>query len=352
MAAFLLANAIQPEPMGGWILEQTKLISNIVNSPVCVSDPELQSWLETEGGSIFTCPRWDSLDRTVAPLTINQTMAVVFGGTAPTPNAIPTHIEQMVRLERAQVWSATKLAKYFNKDQADPIQAIVNDIAGYWAYRDQAAFLAAWVGVFADNDAAPAGTEHTQGDLTLDVSDSGNFEDGVTNFTAENAIECVGLMGDAEDDLGYIVTHSKVRRTMEKNDLLDVVKDSTPGRLSSYRGRPIIVNDSMTKGSGNVYHTYFFGAGSTAVAMAQPDVPFEIARYADGGNGAGQEAVWSRIRRSIHPYGHKFVGSFTANTGGPTDATTSGNLGHAGSWERTVRERKQIKAARLITTEG
>lgn len=346
MTAFLLANAIQPDPMGDWVLEATKLISNITNSPICIEDEKLNEWLASEGGDIYTRPFWDSLDRTVAPLTINQTMAVVFGGTAPTPNSIPTHIEQMVRLERAQVWSATALSKYFNKNQADPIQAVVNDLAGYWAYRDQATFLATWIGVFADN------TANDSGDLTLDVSDSGSFEDGVTNFTAENAIEAVGLMGDAEDDLGYIVTHSKVRRTMEKADLLDSVKDSTPGSLRSYRGRPIIINDSMTKGAGQVYHTYFFGAGSTFISRANPDVPFEIARYADGGNGAGQEAVWSRIRRVVHPRGFKFQGSYTANTGGPTDATSSGNLGHAGSWDRTVLERKQVKASRLITTEG
>jgi hypothetical protein len=346
MASFLLANAIQPEPMGDWVLEQTKLISNIVNSPVCIEDPELDTWLQSEGGSLYQRPYWDSLDRTVAPLTINQTLPVVFGGTAPTPNAIPTHLEQMVRLERANVWSATALSRYFNKNQADPIQAIVNDLAGYWAYRDQVAFLAAWIGVFADN------TANDSGDLTLDVSDGGVFEDGVTNFTAENAIETLGLMGDAEDDLGIIVTHSKVRRTMEKADLLDAVKDSTPGTPRSYRGRQLIINDSMTKGSGNVYHTYFFGAGSTFVSMVNPPRPFVISMYEDGGNGAGQEAVWSRVRRCVHPRGFKFIGSFTANTGGPTDATTSGNLGHAGSWDRSVSEVKQVRARRLITTEG
>jgi hypothetical protein len=332
--------------MSGWILEATVKISNIVNSPVCVEDPDLTAWLASEGGSLYVVPVWDSLDRTVAPLTINQTLPVVFGGSAPTPNSIPTHIEQMVRVERAQVWAAGKLAKYWNKNQADPIQAVVNDLGGYWAFRDQEQFLATWVGVFADN------TANDSADMTLDVSDGGVFEDGVTNFTAENAIEAVGQMGDHEDDLGYIVTHSKVRRTMEKADLLDVVKDSTPGTPRTYRGRPLIINDSMTKGSGNVYHTYFFGAGSTLIARAEPDNPFEIAHYADGGNGAGHDAVWSRIRRCIHPHGFKFQGAFTSNTGGPTDAATSGNLGHSGSWDRMVGDRRQAKAVRLITTEG
>ncbi len=114
----------------------------------------------------------------------------------------------------------------------------------------------------------------------------------------------------------------------------------------------MIINDSMTKGSGNVYHTYFFGAGSTFVSRANPTRPFAIANYEDGGNGAGQEAVWSRVRQVFHPRGFKFQGAFTANTGGPTDATSSGNLGHSGSWDRTVLERRQVKAVRLITTEG
>lgn len=350
MAATLLANIIQPEPMGNWIVEATTLLSNIDASGVMVDDQFLQNWLETDGGLTLKAPKWDSLVRTDAETAITEALPYQLGGTAQvTPSGIPTHLEEAVRVERAKVWSATKLAKYFNNKQADPIQAIVNDLAGFWAFRRQAMFLATWAGVFADNDAAPSGSEHVQGDLTHDVS-GGGFVDGETNFTAENFIDALGLMDEQEDDLGIIVTHPLVRRTMAKADLLDVVRDSDARAPRTYQGRPIITNRAMVSSAG-VYHTYIFGAGCTGRAIAQPDRPFAISMHEEAGGGAGQEAVWSRVRWCMHPYGHRYVGTPTANTGGPTNAATSGNLAHAGSWQRTAPERQQIKAVRLITRE-
>jgi hypothetical protein len=353
MAATVLADVIDPTPMGGWVLEKTMLLSGIDQSPAVVDDPDLNSWLESEGSMTWTGPRWDSLNRTAVELTINEMAPVVFGGTAPTPQGIDTHIETAVRVERAQVHSSTKLAKYYNSRQADPLDAIITDLAQYWLYRRQAYFLATWAGVFADNDAAvDSGGTHVAGDLTLNRSAAGVYSAGVTNMTASNFIDAVQLMGDDSDSLGYIVTHSVVRAGLEKADLLETIKDSQGGKVLTYRGKQLLINDSMAKGAGNVYHTYIFGAGSTGRGTGQPDVPFEHSRYADGGNGAGQDAVWTRVRWCFHPYGHRFIGAPTANTGGPTNAATANNLAHLGSWVRTAPERKQIKAVRLITTEA
>jgi hypothetical protein len=351
MATTQLSDVIgNPQVFGQWLVEETKRLSNIDNSPIVQDDDELNQWLKSEGNIKWTGPRYDSLDRTQAEVVITQTDGVQFtGGTAtPAPQKITSHIEEAVRTERSNWWSASQLSKYLNLRQDDPLQAILADLGGYWAFRRQAMWLASWVGVFAANDLAPVnGSTHTQFDLTLDRSNVGNFSAGITNFTAENAIDTLGLMGDAEDDLGYIVTHSTVRRTMEKNDLLDVIKDSAPGQPKSYRGRPIIINDEMTKGAGNVYHTYFMGAGCTRRGVGIPDEPVELARFAEAGNGAGQNVIFNRVRWCLHPKGYRFFGT-PAAAGGATNA----ELQTAANWVRSAKERKQIPVARLITTES
>jgi hypothetical protein len=48
--------------------------------------------------------------------------------------------------------------------------------------------------------------------------------------------------------------------------------------------------------------------------------------------------------------GHAYVG--TAANGGPANGSGANNLAAAGSWNRVAAERKQVKIARLRTTEA
>lgn len=347
--ADVIANA---DVFGQWVLQRSTKLSNIDSSIAVVDDPELIEWASNKGSIFHDYPRYNPLDRTALPKIASQADGIAFSGGAAVaaPLGITSFQERAVRSFRNQWWSASALARYLNLEQSDPVDMILADMGGYWAFRNQVQFLSAWSGVFADNDQAPAGSDtHDQGDLTLDVSNGGVFVDGQTNFTAENYINARQKMGDHKNDLAILVTHSVVESTMEKGDLLDYVKDSTGGAPSTYRGLPIIINDEMTKGAGNVYHTYIFGRGSTGRALANPRKfrPVEMSRHAEAGNGSGQDVVWSRICAVYHPYGYQFVGTPAAD-GGPTDA----ELATAANWSRRDPERKRIKAVRLITTEA
>jgi hypothetical protein len=349
--ADVIANA---DVFGQWVLQRSTKLSNIDTSIAVVDDLELIEWARNKGSKTFEYPRYNPLDRTATPKIANQGDGIAFSGSSAVaaPLGITSFQEKAVRSFRNQWWSASALSRYLNLNQSDPIDMILADMGGYWSYRNQVQFLSTWQGVFADNDLAPAGDDtHDQFDLTHDVSGlaGGSFDDGVTNFTAENYINARQKMGDHKNDLAIIITHSVVEATMEKGDLLDYVKDSTGGAPSTYRGLPIIINDEMTKGSGNVYHTYIFGRGSTGRALVNPpgNLPVERSRHAEGGNGSGQDVVWSRICSCYHPYGYQFVGSPAAD-GGPTDA----ELATAANWSRRDPERKRIKAVRLITREA
>jgi hypothetical protein len=99
-----------------------------------------------------------------------------------------------------------------------------------------------------------------------------------------------------------------------------------------------------------VFQTWLFGAGAVRVGFGSPKVPTEVDRLPSAGNGSGQEVLYNRTEWIIHPVGCAYAVAAPAK-GGPTNATTAGNLAHAASFQRVFPERKQIKIARLITRE-
>ena len=151
------------------------------------------------------------------------------------------------------------------------------------------------------------------------------------------------------EDLRLIMVHSIVYARMQKNNLIDFIPDARgETQIPTYLGRVVIVDDGCPQ-SGGVFESWLFGAGAIRLGMGSPKVPTEVERAPASGNGGGSEILYSRQELSMHPAGHAYIG--TSAKGGPSNAATSNNLAHAGSWSRVYPERKQIKIARLITRE-
>ena len=203
-------------------------------------------------------------------------------------------------------------------------------------------------GIFADNDAAPSGTEHVQGDLTNDIKGA-SFVDGTTNFNAGGFLDALVTMGDSQEDLAMVMVHSIVYNTMQKKNLIDFVSDSQGlVRIPTYLGRQVIVDDGLPN-SGGVFQSWIFGTGAVQWGVGQAKVPTATARKEDSGNGGGSEILYNRVVWGLHPTGHRYMGA--APNGGPSNANTTNNLANAGSWMRAYTERKQIKIARLVSRE-
>jgi hypothetical protein len=229
--------------------------------------------------------------------------------------------------------------------------AIGSLVAGYWARRLQAAFVATVNGVIADNAAAPSGSEHVQDDLVNDISGA-SYTAGVTDFSAAAVIDTALTMGDSAEDLGIIVMHSVVYARAKKNNLIDFIPDAVnpnAARIPTFLGKVVIVDDGVPR-TGNVYDTWLFQAGFARLGTGVPLVPTEVDRLPNAGNGGGQEVLHSRLEWAIHPVGHQYAG--TSPNGGPSNLATTNNLAHEDSWQRVFPERKQIKFARLVTREA
>jgi hypothetical protein len=345
MAITAVTNVVVPSIFTPYVQQQTEEKTRLIRAGVLVRDAAIDNLLGG-GGLTFNVPSWKDLANDTENVSTDTTYDYD-GGDNSTPKNTSTSQEVAVRLTRNQSWSAANLAGELAG--SDPMASIASRVSNYWAQRLQAAFVATVTGVFADNAAAPSGSEHTQNDMTNNISGS-SYQAGVTDFSAEAFIDAAVTMGDSMEDVTVLMVHSVVYARMQKNNLIDFTPDSQGlVNIPNFLGRRVIVDDHMPVTS-NVYDSWLFGPGAVRLGIGTLPNATETEREPSAGNGGGQDILYSRISWCLHPVGNKYAGS--AANGGPTNAATSNNLAHAGSWERVWPERKQIKIARLITREA
>lgn len=349
MAVTKIADVVVPEIYTPYKQNVTEEKSELIQSGVMARDPSIDTLLNG-GGLTFNTPSWKDLDNDEENTSTDDETS------SASPKKIGTLTEVSVRLSRNQAWSAMDLATDLAGSR--PMTAIANRVGYYWTRRLQAMFIASMQGIFADNAAAPVGTEHVQNDLTNDISGAG-YVAGVTDFSAEAFIDTAVTMGDSAQALGMCFMHSIVLARAQKNNLIDFIPDARGEvKIPFFLGRRVIVDDGLPNPAGvgaaqtaaGIYHTWLFGAGAVRYGVGTPETPFETDRLPLAGDGGGQEYMVDRVMWCLHPAGHAYTG--TAPNGGPTNAATANNLAAAGSWQRVFPERKQIKIARLITRES
>lgn len=340
-----VSDVIVPEVFTPYTQLLTEEKSRLIQSGLITRSEALDGLL-AGGGLLFNVPSFRDLDNdaerisTDTSVPFNHPDASLPAGVArpPNPLKIQTLSEMAVRMNRNNSWSSTDLAAILAG--VDPMNAIASRVAAYWVRRLQAAFIATWNGVIADNAAANGG------DYMNDISGA-SFADGVTNFSAEAFLDAAQTMGDSQEDLVAVAVHSVVYNRMQKNNLIDFIPDSRGEiNIPTFLGREVIVDDGMPR-TGSVYDTWLFGSGATQMGVGTPPVATETDRKAGGGNGGGQDVLYSRVMWTLHPGGHAFTMAGVPD-GGPSNV----DLADAGSWSRVFPERKMIKFARLVTREA
>lgn len=352
MAEVRIADVVVPELFAPYVTTMTEQKTALIDSGVVTRDAALDGFL-AGGGTTFNSPSWRDIDddsNILADRVSSDNPATIA-----TPNKIQTNQELSVRLSRNNSWKTMDLVAALAGD--DPSTAIANRVAAYWRRRLQAVFVATWSGVFADNAQATPNDDpragitnnEVQDDLTVDIS--GAFTPGVTDFSAEAFIDAITTAGDSQSDFIAVMMHSIVFSKAQKNNLIDFVPDSVNANAADipvFLGRRVIVDDSMPNAAG-VFDTWIFGAQASRWGVGNPKVPAEVDREPAEGNGGGSESLWSRIEWAMHPVGYRFLSGSVANVnGGPDNSELADGVNN---WARTFPERKQIKAARLVTTE-
>ena len=137
-----IADVIVPEVFNPYVIERTSELSALEQSGIIVNNPELDK-LATSGGRIINMPYWEDLDGDDEVLSDTTPL---------TPDKITANKDAAVLLMRGKAWTANDLAKALSGD--DPMRAIGDLVAAYWARRRQATLLSTLKGVFASESMA------------------------------------------------------------------------------------------------------------------------------------------------------------------------------------------------------
>src|SRR5436305_2801073 len=328
MAKTALADIIVPTEFEKYAIERTAELSRFGQSGIFGMAPEFDA-LAQSGGHEVHMPFWKDLTAArqilsdAASLTVNKINAD----------------QDIARIHNdAQVWSVNHLAKVVSGD--DPMQAIVDLVAAYWARTDEGLVISCLKGMF--------GAASMAGNLLAIHSETVAGTTAATKLNGATFVDACAKLGDAADRLTAVAMHSATEAALKKLDLIDFLPDSEgKPSLATFQGRRVVVDDSLPTRAGStdgtVYTTYLFGQGAFAKGVS----PLDSAALQGGFGTQGVELARSaldsdtllinRRRYVLHPRGVKFTSASVAGAS-PTDA----ELENQANWTR-VWENKNVR---------
>ena len=307
----IISDVIVPEVFNPYVIERTAELSAFYQSGIIARNPELDR-LASSGGRLLNMPFWEDLD---------GDDEVLSDTTALTVDKITAKQDVAALLTRGKAWSVNDLAKALSGD--DPMAAIGDLVAAYWARRFQAILIKTLDGIFGHED-----TEMNTNQLDI------SSEDGdAAVIDAKTAVDAIYKLGDNADKLTGFAMHSATVAKLTKDDLIETIPPSEgKPAVRTFLGKPVVVDDGLPVEDG-VYTTYIFGAGAFGWGEGGAPVPVETARDAL----AGDDILIHRRHFILHPRGVAFQDNVVT---GPTPSNTE--LANPLNWER-VYEPKNVR---------
>lgn len=308
-----IGDVIVPSVFAPYVREQTTAKSALWTSGIVQNLPGVDGLME--GGNVITLPFWKDLTGNSQVLSAN--------GVALNVNKIQTGTDKAVTFARGNAWGANELAGALAG--SDPMAAIGDAVARWWARDMQTTLLSMLAGLFG-----------TAGALTsthlLDISAVSNGQ----MVTAISFLDALQKLGDASDQLTAVAMHSATANALAKQDIIEFQPTSEQdGRIATFMNRRVIIDDSMPVSSG-VYDTYLFGAGSIGFVEGNGRIT-EV--ETDRDSLAGEDYLINRRFFILHPRGVKWAGT-DPTEGGPTNT----DLSTPANWSRVV----ESKSVRIV----
>lgn len=308
MAKTLISDILKPDVWREYGVKRTAELSALWVAGIVANVPDI---VLSSGGGTVNMPFFadltgdnenlsDSTPLTVGNIGATKDVAAVIG--------------------RGRAWSVNDLASVLSG--ADPFQAVIDLVAGYWARQQQKELLQVLAGAM--GAATMTGNVH-------DVS--GGASEALRCFNATNFIDAVAKLGDTGGELAAVAMHSATQAYLAKQNLITFIKASDGStQIPYYMGRRVIVDDGLPVATGT-YTSYLFGAA--AVGYVEDVIgPQDI--ETDRDILAGDTVATMRKRFILHPRGIKWTGTPAGAFPSRTELATVGN------WAR-VYENKQIR---------
>lgn len=306
-----IADVIVPEVFNPYVIQRTAELSALSQAGIISNNPELDR-LASSGGRLINMPYWDDLSGEDEVLSDSEAL---------TPGKITAGQDVAVLFMRGKAWSVNDLARALSGD--DPMRAIGDLVASYWARRRQALLFAILKGVFASE--SMAGNLH-------DIS--GKSGDDAL-ISGETFLDAAQKMGDAKEKLTAVGMHSAVVTYLTKKDLIDTIPDSEgKAIIKTFLGKRVIEDDGCPYDSTTgIFTTYLFGEGAIGLGNGAAPVPTET----DRDSLAGEDILINRQHFVLHPRGVRWIDKIVAGAS-PTNEEVANGL----NWER-VYENKNIR---------
>ena len=322
----IINDVIVPEVFNPYVIERTAKLSAFYQSGIIARTPLLDI-LASSGGKLINMPFWEDLDGPDEVLSDTDALTV---------GKIEAAQDVAALLARGRAWSVNDLAKALSGD--DPMAAIGDLVAAYWARRFQTILIKILDGIFGHDDTGMDANQH-------DISGSPTAEDDDV-ISAKTAVDAIYKLGDNADKLTGFAMHSATVAKLAKDDLIEYIKPSEgAAEVPYFLGKRVVVDDSLPVNTGTgVYTTYIFGAGAFGWGEGGAPVPTEVARDAL----AGDDILVHRRHFILHPRGVAFLNESVSG------ATPSNDeLANYENWKR-VYESKNVRIVqfkhKLVTT--
>ena len=328
MAITKIADVIVPELFNRYVINRTMELSELFKSGIVTNSPEFDK-LASEAARTHNMPFFEDLQGESEATLEDVKM---------TPKKITSNKDVSTTILRQNMWSATNLSAALAG--SDPMAAIGNLVAGYWARDMQKELIALLAGVFgtipAESGEGGSTTAETRmQDHILDLS-SGKSE-AAKVIGASAFIDACQLLGDAQSQLTSVAMHSATKSCLKKQNLIQTQRDSTDVEFDTYQGRRVIVDDGCPVENG-IYTTYLFGSGAVAYGNGSPEghVATEVDR--DKQTGGGIDYLINRRAFILHPRGIAYTGAVREHVETPLRS----ELSNPENW-KPVYEPKQLR---------
>lgn len=302
MAATKLSDIIVPEVFNPNAIERTSEKTALLQSGIIVEDPTI----DIGEGETITLPFYQDLSG--SDNVWDDTTDITLSSISMARDTAPV-------LTREASWGSSSLAKALGQD--DPMDAILELVANFWARKRQTTLIKILGGAMAASD------------MTGNVSDISSASGTASDADGSTFVDATLKLGDHSDEITDIAVHSATEGALRKKDLIDFIPDSD-GNLTirTFQGRRMHRDDSLPV-SGSTYTSYLFAQGSVSLVDEMVDDANEPYRHPE--KNGGTDALYTRRKFVLHPRGIRW----TPGSGVPSSATPSNSeLNTSSNWDR------------------
>ncbi len=332
MSTTRLSDVIVPALFNPYVIQRTAQLSALFGAGIIQADPAINI-LAQGPSNLVSMPFWNDL---TGRSNIGSDDPAVLA----VPNKIGANKDAAQKHFRNNSWAAMDLTGIMAG--SDPMRAIGDLVAEYWARDMQTTLITTLSGVIADNKAG------NSGDMVYTIgTDANSAITSAEKLSAAAILAAKQTMGDAAAKLTAIAMHSVVHTGLQLQGLIAFIpNDKANVGWGTYLGYSVVVDDSCPAVAGTyrtMYTSYMFGPGAIGYGEGAPKTPTAVTRDEASGNGEGQEILFQRKHFIMHPRGIRWNQASMAGQS-PTDA----ELIAVANWTR-VYERKNVRFVAIET---